>query len=89
MERLAVWIHFFSSDPIDPANETLQLHLHNTSTVGLFLCAMHKQQAVPVTHGDREASDYARRESLREADLTHQGVETRIGSERIDEWIAK
>jgi hypothetical protein len=47
------------------------------------------ERSLNVTHGDREASEYARRESLREADLTHQGVETRIGSERIDEWIAK
>ena len=50
MERLALWMHFFISDPIDPANETLQLYLHNTSTVGLFLCARHKQhhRALPL-----------------------------------------
>ena len=47
------------------------------------------ERSLNVTHGGHEASEHARRESLREADLTHQGVEARIGAERIDEWIAK
>lgn len=47
------------------------------------------ERSLNVTHGDHEASEHARRESLREAELTHQGVETRVGADRIDEWIEK
>jgi hypothetical protein len=42
-----------------------------------------------ITHGDHEASERTRRESMWEADLEHHGIEARIGAERIDEWIAK
>jgi hypothetical protein len=47
------------------------------------------KRSLNVTHGDHEASEHARRESLGEADLTHQGVKARVGAERIDERIEK
>jgi hypothetical protein len=58
---------------------------YRTAVVGGVLFS--RGRSVP--HVGIEASEHARRESLREADLTHQAVEARIGAERIDEWIAK
>jgi hypothetical protein len=60
------------------------LHKLNQVCYGLL-----PEKSPDVTHGDHEASERARRLSMWEADLEHQGIEARIGSERIDEWIAK